>query len=82
MKASSNQTEILRRIIIIDDNPDIHKDFAMILTAEADLSELEDLESELFGVEKLEERWPVGVCGHAHAAGLGRAQDHRRNLGR
>ena len=57
MKPSESQMEILRRILIIDDNPDIHKDFAMILTAKADLSELEDLESELFGLEKLAPKW-------------------------
>ncbi len=57
MKPSETQTEVLRRILIIDDNPDIHKDFAMILTAKADLSELEALESELFGMENQEPQW-------------------------
>ena len=57
MKPSETQTEVLRRILIIDDNPDIHKDFAMILTAKADLSDLEALESELFGMENQEPQW-------------------------
>jgi signal transduction histidine kinase len=35
--------------MIIDDNPDIHKDFTTILAAKTDLSNLESLESELFG---------------------------------
>ena len=57
MRADDQQTEILRRIIIIDDNPDIHKDFAAILTAKADLSQLEELESELFGHKKPTPKW-------------------------
>lgn len=47
----------LRRIIIIDDNPDIHKDFATILAAKADLSRLESLESELFGYDQPQPVW-------------------------
>ncbi len=47
----------LRRIIIIDDNPDIHNDFATILAAKADLSRLESLESELFGSGKAQPVW-------------------------
>lgn len=47
----------LRRIIIIDDNPDIHKDFATILAAKADLSHLESLESELFGYDQPQPVW-------------------------
>ena len=40
MKASNP-----RRIVVIDDNPDIHNDFATILAVKADLSRLESLES-------------------------------------
>lgn len=47
----------LRRIIIIDDNPDIHKDFATILAAKSDLSRLESLESELFGFDQPQQMW-------------------------
>jgi signal transduction histidine kinase len=52
MKPSDTQKKILRRILIIDDNPDIHQDFAMILTPRVDMSKLEELETELFGREK------------------------------
>jgi signal transduction histidine kinase len=38
-----------RRILIVDDNPDIHKDFRRILADEADSGALEDMEAKLFG---------------------------------
>lgn len=47
----------LRKIIVIDDNPDIHNDFATILAAKADLSRLESLESELFGYDRPQPVW-------------------------
>lgn len=50
-----------RRIIIIDDNPDIHNDFTTILTADADLSRLESLESDLFGYDRRQAMWD-GPC--------------------
>ncbi|MDY6911279.1 MAG: hybrid sensor histidine kinase/response regulator [Chloroflexota bacterium] len=37
------------RILIIDDNPDIHKDFKAILGEEDDTCNLDDLEKDLFG---------------------------------
>jgi CheY-like chemotaxis protein len=57
MKPTESHDEILRRILVIDDNPDIHKDFRMILTQKDDLSKLEELESELFGREQPAPRW-------------------------
>ncbi|MGD9190112.1 MAG: response regulator [Desulfobacteraceae bacterium] len=50
-----------RRIIVIDDNPDIHNDFATILAAKADLSRLESLENELFGYGQPQSVWE-GPC--------------------
>ncbi len=40
------------RIITIDDNPNIHKDFIKILTANRSSPKLDLLEQELFGAEK------------------------------
>ncbi|MGD8833899.1 MAG: response regulator [Desulfobacteraceae bacterium] len=60
MTQNEKKAQAPRRIIIIDDNPDIHKDFATILTARSDLSQLEALESELFGTEQLRPKW--GGC--------------------
>ena len=57
MPQNEKKAGTLRRIIIIDDNPDIHKDFATILTAKSDLSQLESLESELLGTEQLPPKW-------------------------
>lgn len=45
-----------RRILIIDDNPDILKDFSSILISES-YSELESLENELFGYETKGDVW-------------------------
>lgn len=42
-------TEVIRRIIIIDDNPEIHKDFHSILGKTENNDELDMLEAELFG---------------------------------
>jgi signal transduction histidine kinase len=52
MRPSDKTTDTPRKIIIIDDNPDIHKDFATILTTKPDLSQLESLEYELFGLNQ------------------------------
>ncbi len=57
MPQNEKRAETLRRILIIDDNPDIHKDFATILTAKSDLSQLESLESELFGTQQIQPQW-------------------------
>jgi len=38
-----------RRVLIVDDNPEIHRDFAKILNAERSDAELDALESQLFG---------------------------------
>jgi signal transduction histidine kinase len=46
-----------RRIIVIDDNPDIHNDFATILAAKDDHLRLESLESELFGFDRRQPAW-------------------------
>jgi signal transduction histidine kinase len=39
----------VHRILVIDDNPNIHKDFQTILTEEQDNSALDDLRSQVFG---------------------------------
>ncbi|MGD9364504.1 MAG: response regulator [Desulfobacteraceae bacterium] len=57
MSSPDMQALTPRRIIIIDDNPDIHKDFATILAAKADRSRLESLECELFGYGQSEQMW-------------------------
>jgi signal transduction histidine kinase len=46
-----------RRILIIDDNPDIHRDYAAILTSKPDMSDFEALENELFGRKPTSEKW-------------------------
>ena len=38
-----------RKILIVDDNPDIHHDFTSILDASTDTAVLDRLESEIFG---------------------------------
>ncbi len=38
-----------RKILIVDDNPDIHRDFTNILDTSTDTSVLDQLESEIFG---------------------------------
>jgi CheY-like chemotaxis protein len=44
--------EIIRRIIVIDDNPDIHGDFKAIFTAkELDTTEVNQLEAQILGVK-------------------------------
>ena len=45
----SYTNETTPRILIIDDNPDIHEDFKSILGEEEDNSDLDDLERDLFG---------------------------------
>ncbi len=60
-----------RRIIIIDDNPDIHNDFATILAAKTDLSRLESLESDLFGYDRPQAVWD-GPCYELDFASQGR----------
>jgi signal transduction histidine kinase len=57
MKPHDKKALTRRKIIIIDDNPDIHNDFATILAAKADLSYLESLESELFGYKASHSAW-------------------------
>ncbi|UCH95789.1 MAG: response regulator [Candidatus Aminicenantes bacterium] len=44
-----NETDAVRRIIIIDDNPDIFKDFCMVLSKEKNSHELDKMEADLFG---------------------------------
>ncbi len=47
----------IRRIIVIDDNPDVHQDYATILTAKGTNVEIEALEQELFGGDRLQPPW-------------------------
>jgi signal transduction histidine kinase len=46
-----------RRILIIDDNPDIHRDYAAILASKPDRSDFEALEYELFGHKPASDGW-------------------------
>lgn len=48
---SSEKKTTNRRILIIDDNPEIFHDFKTILSGEIDTSELDALNAELFGTE-------------------------------
>ncbi len=61
MDNHTDQIPDRRRVIIIDDNPDIHKDFTTILSQPEDLSAIEALEGELFGTEPATDRWK-GPC--------------------
>lgn len=47
----TNQTENLNRVLIIDDNESIHKDFRKIFTSTDDNGLLDELDAELFGTE-------------------------------
>ncbi len=49
----------VRRILVIDDNPDIHQDFKGVLQPEQPDSELEELETELFGADAPDPRTVV-----------------------
>ncbi len=44
-----NEMEINRRILVIDDNKEIHKDFKKILLSETEVSGVEDLAGEILG---------------------------------
>ncbi len=57
MKALEQQSMDTRRILIIDDNPDIHRDYVTILTTRPDMSQFEALENELFGREPTPRGW-------------------------
>ena len=46
---SNAETEMIHRILIIDDNPSIHKDFQTILIDEEESTILNELRSEVFG---------------------------------
>ncbi|GAH72736.1 unnamed protein product, partial [marine sediment metagenome] len=50
--------ETVHRILVIDDNPNIHKDFQTILVGEEQNAELESLRAEVFG--GVEESVPRG----------------------
>ncbi len=52
----SNSEKDRFRIIVIDDNKDIHKDFSLVLGRVEKSQELEDLENELFGGTVAESR--------------------------
>lgn len=56
MSQNNDSKEQSRRIIVIDDNPDIHKDFSTILLSDTS-TYLESLESELFGQGKVADAW-------------------------
>ncbi len=45
-----NSQEPVTRILLIDDNPDIHEDYKRILAQETNTNQLDELEAELFGV--------------------------------
>ena len=46
-----------RKILIVDDNPDIHRDFASILDTTADTNALDQLEEEIFGSPSSEQTY-------------------------
>ena len=46
-----NEDTSIRRILVIDDNPDIFSDFQMVLHAKESSSDLDKLNAELFGDE-------------------------------
>lgn len=50
MSADGNKNNF--KIMVIDDNPDIHQDFIKILTSSS-VSEFDNLRQELFGAPKL-----------------------------
>ena len=53
MDRNSDKIEIesVRKVIVIDDNPDIFKDFCKILSKKDDSGELDEMEADLFGIE-------------------------------
>lgn len=51
--STNNDTDF--KILVIDDNPAIHRDFIKILTASSDLSELDQLSMKMFGKKKHED---------------------------
>ncbi len=55
-----------RRILVIDDSPDIHRDFAKILAPAPNDAGLDDLESRIFGTRPGEAREPRFVLDAAH----------------
>ncbi len=46
---SEDKKQNVHRILVIDDNPNIHKDFQTILAEEQDNSQLDELRAEVFG---------------------------------
>ena len=46
---NNGEKEMVHRILVIDDNPDIHKDFQTILLEGDDSTELDSLRAEVFG---------------------------------
>jgi len=46
---NNGEKEVVHRILVIDDNPDIHKDFQTILLEEKQSAELDTLRAEVFG---------------------------------
>ncbi len=57
MEAVDIDNNDTRRVIIIDDNPDVHNDYATILKGGADVSELEAFEQDLFGRTDRQQQW-------------------------
>jgi len=50
---NKEQDQINRRVLIIDDNTDIHKDYGMILVREDENENIKDLASDFFGEEEV-----------------------------
>lgn len=46
---NTNLNELPRRILVLDDNPDIHRDFQSVLVGEGGCDALDELEKDLFG---------------------------------
>ncbi len=52
------KAEHQRKILVVDDNPDIHRDFEMTLRPEESTEHLDQLKTEIFGSSKLSNRPP------------------------
>lgn len=73
MAQSNENSSRIPRIIVIDDQPDIHKDFSAILAPEQNVGHLENLERALFGDKKCTKSWssPTFELEFAHQGQLG-----------
>ncbi|MEO5731465.1 MAG: PAS domain-containing protein [Byssovorax sp.] len=66
-----------KRILVIDDSEDIHKDFRRVLGRRADTAELDDIEASLFGASSSSGGQPVFEVTSAHQGEQGLAAVRR-----